>query len=465
MRAEAVRAGTSPPSLWSNGAPMTTPTLPPGPRSALPQLVHMNDPFPYMVRLAKEYRDPITCPMIGADPMVITWSPEGVREVFSADPDTFAPGANDALSAIVGRGSIFLQSGAQHRRTRKLLTPPFHGDRMRAYGELMRSIAQRATLGIPAGVSAPLLPVTQGVTLDIIIEAIFGERDPERTRLLHRDIVDLVATFNPLIASFRFMQREFGGVGPWARFQRAARSLHAKIRALMDERRARPGGDILSMLLAVRDEDGAGLPDVEVIDQLVTFVVAGHETTATTLAWAMYELHRAPDALARLRADLAALGDDVSPESLAGCPLLGAVCDETLRLHPPVPIVPRRLVRPLTLGGFALPAGTVVGVGIYLAHLREATFADPMTFRPERFVERTYTPFEFLPFGGGARRCLGAAFASYELRVVLATLLSAGAWSLDEPRPVGNAFRIGTFGPATGVRMTLTRGAARSRGR
>jgi cytochrome P450 len=250
------------------------------------------------------------------------------------------------------------------------------------------------------------------------------------------------------------MQREFGGVGPWAKFKRRADALRAAMQSLIDEKRARPGEDVLSLLVQARDEDGKPLSEQEISEQLLTFVVAGHETTATSVAWALYELHRAPEALAKLRAELEGARDQ-GPEALAKLPYLQAACSETLRRHPPLPMVRRTLTRPLVVGEYELPEGTEVAPSIYNAHHREAVFSGPFEFRPERFLEKTYTPFEYLPWGGGHRRCLGASFASFEMAVALATLLEAGTFTLDEPAPVGNAFRIGTYGPASGVRMTL----------
>ena len=426
--------------------------LPKGPRSALPQLLHLRDPFPFMIELAREYSEPLTCPILGGDDIVLTWSPEGIRTIFSADPATFAPGANEALAVMVGKGSIFLKSGDDHKRARKLLAPPFHGERMRAYGALMRETAARWTQKLEVGKSGAILPSLQGITLDIIIEAIFGERDPARIEALHHDILAIVEAFNPVIATFRFAQREFGGFGPWAKFRRRAEALEKRMRGLVEEKRDKPGDDILSLLVATRDEDGAAMPEQELFDQLITFVVAGHETTSTTLAWALYELYRNKSALARLREEISG---KTSPEEITRLPFLAAVCNETLRMHPPVPIVMRKLARELTLAGYTLPVGTTVAAGVYNAHHLESNFEKPFEFRPERFLDKSYTPFQFLPFGGGARRCLGAAFAMYELEIVLATLLGQGSFRLDEPKPVRNAFRIGTYGPETGVRMTF----------
>jgi cytochrome P450 len=231
--------------------------------------------------------------------------------------------------------------------------------------------------------------------------------------------------------------------------------LTAGLRALIEDKRANAGEDILSLLLAVRDEDGDALSEQEILEQLLSFIVAGHETTATSLAWATYLVHRNPPVRDRLRADLRALGDAPSPEAVARLPYLEAVCQETLRLYPPVPMVPRKLTRDFELKGFTIPAGMSMAAGVYMAHLRPETFPDPLEFRPERFLGRSYTPFEYMPFGGGSRRCLGAAFAMYEMKVVLAELLSHPDLQLEEPKPVRNVFRIATYGPETGVRMKL----------
>lgn len=434
---------------------MTNTRLPPGPRSSLSQLGAMRDPYPWMLSFAARYADPATTPILGADPIVLTWHPDGAKAVFTADPDTFTSGVNDALAVIVGEGSIFLMAGARHRRARKLLAPPFHGERMRAYGERMRGAARRRAATMPTGREFSLLEVTQGITLDVIIEAVFGVRDEARVAEFHEGIVALVAAFGPTVA-MRALQRDLWGLSPWAHFKKKADALHAKMAALLDEKRSAPGDDVVSLLLAVRDEAGDALSPAEVAEQLLSFVIAGHETTATTLAWAMDQLHRDPALLARLRAELDALGPAPDPDAVAKCALLEAVCNETLRRFPPVPMVTRRLEKELTVRGFALPAGTTVAVGLYMAHHRAEVFDAPMEFRPDRFVGRTYSPFEFMPFGGGARRCLGAAFALYEMKLVLAELLAAGTYTLCEKGPVPRNFRIGTFGPATGVRMQFT---------
>jgi cytochrome P450 len=301
-----------------------------------------------------------------------------------------------------------------------------------------------------------MMDTTQAITLDIIIEAVFGVTGGERVRRFHDVIVATIATFSPLIVMFKFLRHDFLGLGPWAKFQRHFTAL----RRLVDEElvalRAAPEGreDILSMLVLARYEDGRGLTDQEIFDQLLTLLMAGHETTSIALAWALYFLHQNPQTLTRLRAELATLGEDPEPEATAKLPYLEAVCSECLRLRP-LPVVSRKLARPLTVLGYELPAGMLVGSAAYATHMREDIYPEPEQFRPERFLSRTYSPFEYLPFGGGARRCIGSAFALYEMKLVLATLLTHNRLELVETGPVKSVMRAATVGPKGGIAMIL----------
>ena len=230
--------------------------------------------------------------------------------------------------------------------------------------------------------------------------------------------------------------------------------MHGEIAA----RRAAPDPareDILSLLLAARDEAGDAMHDDELRDELMTLLFAGHETTAIAIAWACYWLHRHPPVLERLRAEVDALGDDPQPDAIVRLPYLDAVCNEVLRLHPIAPDVPRQLVGPLELAGYTLGPPLCVDAAITLLHRREDLYPDPDSFRPERFLARRFGPFEFTPFGGGHRRCIGAAFATYELKIVLATFLRHAHLELAEPGEVRPARRNIVLGPSTGVRMRL----------
>jgi len=269
-------------------------------------------------------------------------------------------------------------------------------------------------------------------------------------------ILALFGGFSPLLL-FKATRRNFFGVGPWAKFQRNMETLRELVFALIAEHRATLEGreDILSLLIAAKDEAGQGLSDQDIMDQLLTIVFAGHETTAVMLAWAFYFLHQNPDALERLRKEIAALGENPEPETIVKQPYLEAVINETLRLKPPVHVIHRRTVRPMTLLGYELPAGTVVAAGAYATHRLESLYPEPEKFSPERFLQRTFSPFEFLPWGGGARRCLGAAFAMYEMKIVLYTILKEYELRLLETAPIRLEHRPGTVGPKGGIRMEM----------
>lgn len=417
---------------------------------------YLRDPIHCLAPLVRQYGDPFTFP--GKTPLVCTGDPAGIRAIYTAEADTLAP-LNEDFAVFLGKNQLLLQSGAEHRRARKAMMPPFHGARMRAYGEAMCRITEEAIDQWQRDQVVSVHEVVQRISLDVILQAIFGVRDRARMGELAKLLLDIVDGLSPLIAMFPALRREFGGIGPFARFRRRQERLHAELDALAREARVQgPREDILSLLLQVRYDDGEPMSDDELREQLLVLVFAGHETTAIAIAWACYALHRPENAAAleRLREELAALGPDPEVEELAKQPYLDAVCQETLRRFPLAPApAPRKLLRPLELLGHELPEGAAVAAAISVAHFREDTYPDPMQFRPERFLERKFTPFEFLPFGGGARRCLGAAMANYELRLVLATLLKRYRLRLESLRPDAGKVRAANVGPAHGVRMVV----------
>lgn len=431
--------------------------LPPGPRLGLSRILNARDPLFDVATLAQRYGDPMTIPVVGAGPMVLTWEPAGVEAVFKEDPETFVPALPEGAAVIAGEASVFMTSGERHKRVRKMLMPSFHGERMRAYGTLMRDATLRWTAAWEVGRPFRFLDTTQAVTLDVIIEAIFGVRDSERMRRFHAQIVATIASFNPLVMVFASLRHDFLGVGPWARFRRDYDAIRAMVFEEIAARRADPAArsDVLSMLVAARDEQGEGFADQEIFEQLFTLVLAGHETGAASIAWACDLVHRHPDVLARLRDELAPLGPELDPAVVARLPFLEAVCHETLRLYPPIAIATRKLQRPFTLRGHELPAGATLGALAMLAHRRPEVFPDPEAFRPERFLGRSYSPFEYFPFGGGNRRCVGAAFALYEMKQLLATMLAHHRLELREDKAPRNVVRAATFGPEGGVPVVL----------
>jgi cytochrome P450 len=432
-------------------------TLPKGPRSQLRTIYHyLREPIGCMVPFAKEFGDPFL--LGGKTPVVFTGDPAGIKAIYTADPDTFEPLGQD-LGEFIGARSLILAKGAAHKRARKLMMPPFHGARMRAYGEGMCLLTEQRSADWQVGQTVPMLDALQEVSLDVILQAVFGVTERAQMTELAKLLLEITNGISPLIAIFPWLRKDFGGIGPYASFKRRRKRLNDHLdRLIAAGREAGPREDILSLLLAARDEDGQPMPDEEIRDQLILLVFAGHETTAIAIAWALYALHQPENAaaLSRLRDELAALGPSPDPDALAKQPYLDAVCQETLRRYPIAPAPsPRKLLRPFDLMGYTLPAGMGVAAAIGIAHFREEVYPEPMRFRPERFLERQFSPFEFLPYGGGARRCLGAAMASFELKLVLGTLLRRFRLRLASLKPDKGAVRAANAGPKNGVKMII----------
>ena len=423
-----------------------TATLPAGPSQTVlrQSLAWGFRPRPFLDACHREFGDMFTIRLGQVGPVVMLAHPDMIKEVFTGDPAVFHAGeANVILRPSLGRHSVLLLDDAQHMRQRKLLLPPFHGERMQRYGELMREIAEHDIASWPRGEPFRLHTRTQDVTLTIIVRAVFGVTDPargERLRELLRALLDATASFG---LQFGFMlARRLGAPDPLEKLRRQRAEIDELLLAEIGERRATGGGeDILSLLLDARFEDGAPMADQEVCDQLVTLLVAGHETTATALAWTLELLVHHPDALARLGD-----GSDTA--------YLKAVINESLRLRPVVPLAGRRLSAPLQVDGVELPEGTDVTPAIWLAHTRADVYPDPFTFRPERWLDGAAPPgYAWVPFGGGVRRCLGAAFAEMEMRVALATMLALVRVGAATAEPERVARRNVTFSPARGTRL------------
>ena len=350
---------------------------------------------------------------------VIVTDPDDVKQVFTGDPRVFHAGeGNQILKPVLGENSVLVLDEKPHMSQRKLLLPPFHGARMQGYEEKMTETAAREIESWPLGTPYKLRPRMQAITLEIILETVFGihagdERmDALRTAL--REILDL--TTNPLALGPALL------VGPERlrsipafrrRIDRVDGLIHEEIRERQAAEDVEERDDILSMLVAARHEDGSPMSEAEIRDELLTLLVAGHETTATSLSWAMERLVRHPEKLERLRAEVLA-GEDA---------YLTATIQETLRLRPVIVLVARRLTEPVEIGGYELPAGVTVTPCIHLLHRDPRIYPEPERFLPERFLETPPGTYTWIPFGGGVRRCLGASFAQFEMAVVLRELV------------------------------------------
>lgn len=430
---------------------MPTTALPPGPRSALWNTTRLiRDPYATLRELRARYGDLVTFPGLNGR-IVLAMTPELAKPIFTAPPDTFSTYAAGTTSVVLGARSLLVSEGEVHKKDRKLLTPPFHGARMRAYGEAMRSLARaRLEEMLVPGTIVKTHDVATAITMDVILRAVFGVSEGPGLEEGRAMLGDVLRGLSPAIFFSKASHTPL--FPPYRRFLRTKERFRAWITERIAEGRARgeDADDILGMMLAARYDDGSAMSDEDVGSQLVTLLVAGHETTSIALSWAVHWLGRHPEALALLRAEIDAIGIDADPESIAKLPYLSAVCDETLRLHPIVTENLRMLRKPLVVGDHEIPSGIGVGVAIAAIHEDASIYPAPHAFRPERFLERKPTAFEHLPFGGGHRRCIGAAFALYEMKVVLATVVSYYDLALvhREEKP---ARRSVTMAPAHGV--------------
>ena len=414
------------------------------------------DPYAYFADCQRRH-GPLFQSWLAGQRIVLSGDPEHARTIFAADHETLAAFNPGHLIALLGAGSLILLDGPRHQRERKLLSPPLHGARMRSYARIIRDSALQRAAAWRVGAPLVMQETTQGLSLDVIVKAVFGVLDPARVAAFESALLAATEAVWPPAILVRWLQTDLGPLTPWARFLRARDAADALVRAEIAARRQHPGGDdILSLLISARYEDGGGMDDEQIRDELITLLAAGHETTAIALAWAMYWLHRHPATLERLRAELATLGDEPDLDAIAQLPYLEAVCNETLRLYPILPLAPRTLKRPITLGGHEIPAGTCVGVCTALVHRDPGLYPEPDAFRPERWLARKFAAWEFTPFGGGIRRCIGAAFALYEMKQALAALLPHHRLRLADDRPVRPQRRNITLGPRGGVRMVLT---------
>jgi cytochrome P450 len=412
-------------------------------------------PVRFLESCRRRFGQTFTLRILRAGELVFISDPPSLKELFAADRrNTIAPGRNAVLEPVLGPRSLLLLEGEDHLLRRKLMLPPFHGERMRAYETVMETAAARAVAGWPVGEPFRLHASMQAITFEVILAAVFGVEDDARRAALGERLTEVLATTRSPFALGMTLER----ARRLPRFRRIARMLDESDEIMFAEvadRRADPAlgsrEDILSMLVAARFDDGSAMSDAEIRDQLMTLLLAGHETTATALAWAFDLLFRAPDKLARLREELAA-GD--------GHEYLDAVIKETLRVRPVVPFVGRRLKEPAALGGYDLPAGTDVMPAILLTHTRPDVYPDPYEFRPERFLDGSPETFGWIPFGGGTRRCIGAAFAEFEMRVVLSTILRSATLRPATDRPERVVRRNVTLSPRGGTPAVLVKRTA-----
>ncbi|MBD1811907.1 cytochrome P450 [Microcoleus vaginatus DQ-U2] len=423
------------------------------------------NPLYYLDSNYQRYGDLFTSKFSNFPPQVIISNPQAIQEIFTSDSKLFESGTGNQITLpLVGSNSLLLLDGERHLQQRKLLMPPFHGERMKAYGQIICNTTEKVINNWTLGSSVIAQPTMQEVSLGVILHAVFGLSEGERYQQIQQLMINMFSLFsNPLSATFLFiksLQKDLGAWSPWGGFLRQRQRLDELLYQEIRDRKTQSeplGEDILSLLISARDEAGQPMSDVELRDELMTILFAGHETTATALAWALYWIHYIPEVREKLLQELNSIDvENCDPAEISKLPYLNAVCCETLRIYPILFFAfPRLLQAPMQLMGYNIPQGMILSTCIYLVHHRPDIYPEPKRFKPERFLERQFSPYEYLPFGGGNRRCIGAAFAMFEMKLVLAKVLSRYSLELAENRPVLPVRRGLTMAPAGGVRLVV----------
>jgi cytochrome P450 family 135 len=435
--------------------------LPPGPTEhpGIQTARWLLRPISFMESCRRRFGDAFSVTFLGFQtPMVMLSDPAAIQALYTNPKHALPPGRSIALLPIMGPRSVLLLEGADHLARRKVMLPPFHGERMQAYEDTVREIAVREIESWQPGAEITLHPRMQAITLEVILRAVFGVTDEERRERLRELLPQLLDTTSSVSLQFRvLLSRRFEKLDPLGFLRELSAQIDELLFAEIRERRADPNldrrKDILSLLAQTQFEDGGGMSDKELRDQLVTLLLAGHETTATALAWTADLLTRNPQVMQRLT-------DEVDAEN--GDAYLRATISESLRLRPVVPLAGRRLTSELQVNGWTLPPGTDVTPAIWLTHTRADLYPEPFAFRPERFLDERPTTYGWVPFGGGVRRCLGAAFAEFEMRVVLTEMLRRRSLEAVSSHAERVTRRNVTFSPLHGTRV-ITRGrSARS---
>ena len=355
-------------------------------------------------------------------------------------------------------------SGVQHQRQRQLLTPPFYGERMRSYTQVINDLTTEVMSGLEIGKPLNVRNITQAITLRTIMKAVFGLYEGQRAQKMEVLLGELMNQFSSPISVamlyFPVLQKDLGAWSPWGKYQRCQQEVDKLIYQEIQERREKPDlsrTDILNLLIFAKDEAGKSMNDQELRDELLTLLIAGQETTATALAWALYWIHKLPAVQEKLLCELDNLGEDPDITTISQLTYLNAVCCETLRIYPVVMLTfPRVVEIPVKLCGWDLEPGTLLYCSIYLTHQREDLYPEPKKFKPERFLERQFSPYEYLPFGGGVRRCIGAAFALFEMKVALVKILSEYTLTLVNNGEIKPRRRGLVTAPASPIEIVVT---------
>jgi cytochrome P450 len=418
--------------------------LPPGARtpkivqSAMSIFAHERS----LERQRSRYGAMFTAHSIGIGTIVVVSDPALIRRVFTADPTVLHAGDRSPLRRILGPNSLLGIDEDRHLSQRKLLLPPFHGERMATYEAIIDEEANREIDTWPQDTEFGTTEPMMRITLNVILRAVFGA-EGENLDVL-RELMPSLVTLGSRLALLTFLHHDLGPRSPWGRFVRMRREFDRVVRDLIDRARRDPHlhqrTDVLALLVQAKHEDGSPMEFAEIADELLTLLAAGHETTATTLGWAVERLRRHPEILERL----------VAEADAGGKALREATIREVQRVRPVIPFTGRFVMQPFELGGHVIPRGTTIAISMVLTHTDPRLFAQPRRFRPDRFLDEKPDAYSWVPFGGGIRRCIGAAFAHMEMDVVLRTMLRRLAFEPTNARGERWHYRGVAFAPADG---------------
>ncbi|MCT7968226.1 cytochrome P450 [Laspinema sp. D1] len=441
--------------------------LPAGPRVPffLQSLQMIANPVAYLDRNASRYGDPFTLHLLGGNspPVVFLSHPEGIQQIFTSAAGAFELGKiTDPFRPLTGSQSLIMQDGAKHQGTRQLLMPPLHGERLQGYGNQICDITAEAIAHWQPGSNLNLRQALSAISLKTILRVVFGMNPGERAHQLELLIEPFLESVNSTLNSVQFfwnpLQQDLGPWSPWGKFLRQQQQIDELIYAEIRDRRGQTdGNDVLSMMMSAQDQAGEAMGEAELRDQLITLLLLGHDTTASALSWAFYWIHQDPQVRSQLVTELDSLGSHPNPMAVAQLPFLQAVCQEALRLYPIALISQPRVVKEaVEIQGYKFAPGTVLVPCIYLAHRRPEVYPEPLEFRPQRFCDRKFSPYEYFPFGGGSRSCIGMALAMYEMKLVLATVLSRYELALCDKGPIRPHRRGITFVPSANFQLMVT---------
>ncbi|MFB2970609.1 cytochrome P450 [Aerosakkonema sp. BLCC-F183] len=450
--------------------------LPNGPQTPLwlETLQFVLRPIEYLEARQKRYGDAFTIGSNTDSPVVYLSHPQAIEEIFTADRNLFDSGRGNKPLAqpLLGEYSLALLDGEPHQRQRRLLIPPFHGQRMKAYSQLISDITAQAIRQLPIGKAFLVRPLIEEISLRAILQAVFGLHQGDRYDLLRQLLISFLESIgSPLTASmlfFPFLRLNLGAVSPWGKFvqlrQQIDRLLYSEIqlrRQLIEEdhlsNTINERNDILSLLLMARDETGQPMTDDELRDELITLLIAGHDTTTTAITWALYWIHYLPEVHSKLLAEIDTVNIDTDRSSIVRLPYLTAVCQETLRIYPVLLAPSNRILKaPLQIMEYQFNPGTVLIPCIYLTHHREDLYPQSKHFIPERFLEKQFSPYEYFPFGGGNRGCIGMAFAMFEIKLILAEILRTNNLALKDPKSLKPIRRGLTQAPPASLELVVT---------